>query len=63
MSESDASKIIRQQQCVRHFVACRVLVDAGLSVFFPWFYLRLFGPLANVGAVPCDISNCVHLTQ
>jgi hypothetical protein len=32
MDESDASSIIRQQQGLRHFVACRVLVDAGLSV-------------------------------
>jgi len=37
MNESDASNIIRQQQGVRHFVGCRVLVDAGWSViiFFP----------------------------
>jgi len=33
MNESDASSIIRQQQGVRHFVGCRALVDAGLSVF------------------------------
>jgi hypothetical protein len=33
MNESDASNIIRQQQAVRHFIGCGVLVDAGLSVF------------------------------
>jgi hypothetical protein len=59
MNESDASSIIRQQQGVRHFVGCRVLVDAGWSViiFPPWFYLRLFGRLAYVGAVSFVISK------
>ena len=66
MNESDASSVIRQQQGVRHFVDCRVLVDAGLSVFVilfprPRFYLRLFGRLAYVGAVSFVISTCVHL--
>ena len=63
MNESDATNIIRLQQGVRHFVGCRVLVDAGLSViiFSPLVLPALVG--VYVRAVSFVISECVRLTS
>jgi hypothetical protein len=62
MGESDASEIIRQQQCVRHFVVGRVLVDA-VYIFFPPGSSCVCSVGWHVGAVSFGISNCVHLTR